>query len=238
MSEEEKKIARFYKDVDLDDSGEGYVLTLDGRPAKTRGGARLASPNAALGDAIATEWREQGENIDKNAMPLTMLLSAVLDSTEGDHDRWRGEIMNYLKTDLVCYRADGPSKLVKRQTDGWDPFLRWMGGEFGAEPVATTGLSVVDQPTELVEAVDAALGALASPVLFSICTLTTITGSAVISLGAWKNAFSADTAFAASRLDETYQQEIWGVDAEAAAREEKIKREYDAVVSFLRFVDG
>ncbi|MEM9989674.1 MAG: ATPase, partial [Pseudomonadota bacterium] len=56
---------------------------------------------------------------------------------------------------------------------------------------------------------------------------------AVLGLALIENTISPDDAFTASRLDETYQSELWGVDAEAAEREKNLYREFNDIIRFL-----
>ncbi|MCL9983805.1 MAG: ATP12 family chaperone protein, partial [Erythrobacter sp.] len=61
---------RFYKDVTLGEAHGGYQVLLDGRGVKTVGGAAQIAPTRALGEALAAEWRNQGEKIDPASLPL------------------------------------------------------------------------------------------------------------------------------------------------------------------------
>ena len=50
-------------------------------------------------------------------------------------------------------------------------------------------------------------------------------GSFVLAAALHRGRLDGEQAFALSRLDETHQQEQWGVDAEAAARAERLRGE-------------
>ncbi|MDP7122771.1 MAG: ATP12 family protein, partial [Alphaproteobacteria bacterium] len=50
-----------------------FLVILDGLTARTPAGGRLILPTSALADAIAGEWRDQGEDINAADMPFTRL---------------------------------------------------------------------------------------------------------------------------------------------------------------------
>jgi chaperone required for assembly of F1-ATPase len=230
------RIKRIYKDVAVKPQGAGYCVTLDGREARTLTRAALAAPSENLAAAIAAEWAAQGEFIDRQTMPLTALLSAAIDAGETGAAEWRAEILNYLGSDLVCYRAETPAALTARQSQVWDPYIGWLGEEFGARLAVTQGVTAIAQPGEAITQVARVLEAPAVFTLFGIYTATKISGSAVLALALWKDAWPADDIFAASRLDEHFQEQKWGADTEAKAREQQLQKDFAAVAEFMRLM--
>jgi len=63
--------------------------------------------------------------------------------------------------------------------------------------------------------------------------LTATCGSLVIALAVFDGRLDAAAAFAASQLDETFQIEAWGEDAEAAARRRNIAADIAATARFI-----
>jgi len=230
------RIKRIYKDVAVKPLGAGYCVTLDGREARTLTRAALAAPSEHLAAAVAAEWAAQGEFIARQTMPLTALLSAAIDAGDVGAAQWRAEILTYLGSDLVCYRAETPAALTARQRQVWDPYVDWLGEEFNSALAVTQGVTAVAQPGEAITQVARALEAPAAFALFGITTATKISGSAVLALALWKEAWSADDIFAASRLDEHFQEQRWGADAEAKAREQQLQRDFFAVAEFMRLM--
>jgi len=232
------RIKRFYEDVAVKPIEEGYGVLLDGRQSRTMGRNPLAAPTENLAAGIAAEWGAQGEFIDRQTMPLTAVLSAAIDSGEAGAAEWRAETLKFLMTDLLCYRATAPATLAERQQEIWDPYIGWLHHEFGAALVVTSGVTAVSQPDAAINQVEHALGELSPLALFAICTATKISGSAVLALALWKGAWPPAEIFAASRLDEHFQELSWGVDAEAKAREQSIEKDFLAVSNFMRLLNG
>ena len=51
---------RFYKSATAEWRDGAFVLTLDGKPARTPGRNAVGLPTQAAGDAVAAEWEAQG----------------------------------------------------------------------------------------------------------------------------------------------------------------------------------
>jgi len=213
--------------------GAGNQLSLDGKTAKTRGGAVLAAPSPALGDAIADEWNGQGEVIDFRSMPMTRFAMTVVDLAETDAGKWRGVLLSFLKSDLVCYRASQPAALVEKQAEIWDPLIDWASKAHGVTLKCGTGVSFVDQPRSAIAAGEQVFASASVAALHGMKTVAEISGSAVIALALAGKAFPASDLFEASRLDERFQAERWGVDAEAAARDAQLKNDFLDAARFL-----
>ena len=236
MISEPARVKRFYKNVTVSEQAGRYAVFLDGRPVKTQGGAQLLAPTLSLAEAIADEWTTQGEHITRSTMPLTGMQSAALDGAD-IADEWLDEIVKYLGSDLICYRADAQEALAKRQAAVWDPYINFMREEFGALLVTTSGIVAVTQPRASSEALRRALKKESPETLFGLQIATAITGSAVLALAVWRHAYSAEEAFEASRVDERFQAESWGVDDEANAREIRLLSDFLTVAQFLLLLE-
>ena len=70
---------RFYQTVEVAPADDGHRVLLDGRPLRTPAKRLLAVPAAGLAEALAGEWRAQGELVQPQAMPLTRLASTAQD---------------------------------------------------------------------------------------------------------------------------------------------------------------
>ena len=233
VSRESSLPARFYTDVSVREADDGFGIALDGRPVRTPARHLLMFPATTLAEAAASEWRGQGKRIDPATMPLTSLANIALDRVTAEMEAVRAEIRAYAATDLVCYRAEAPEGLVARQAALWDPVLGWAEAAFGAPFAIAGGIVHVDQPEASLDRVTEALvphGALA---LAAIHVVTTLTGSALLALGLDCRAYDVETIWRAAHVDEDWQIENWGTDAEAAARRAARRREFDAAALVL-----
>lgn len=229
------KPRRFYRTASAEPAGDGtFVLRLDGRPARTPARAPLALPTAALGEAVAVEWREQGERIDPATMPLTRLANTAIDGISRETEAVRADIARYAGSDLVAYRAGAPERLVAEQAAAWDPVLDWAQAALGARFVPSEGVMFVEQPETSLERVRERLARERSPFrLGALHVMTTLTGSLLLALMHADGALSADAAWAAAHVDELFQESQWGQDSEAAARRDARRSEFEAASRLL-----
>jgi chaperone required for assembly of F1-ATPase len=208
-------VKRFYKNVEVADDPGGAAVLLDGRSVKTPGAKKLVAPTRALAEALADEWRAQADTIDPETMPLTKALNTALDRIAAHRDTIVEELAKYAGSDLLCYRATAPVELVRRQEAAWDPWLDWAAERFGARLAVTAGVTHVEQDTAVLNRLHAAVAAHDDHRLVALHAGITITGSAVLGLAFAAKALSAEATLAAAQVDETYQAELWGGDAEA-----------------------
>ena len=208
---------RFYRDVTVIAVEGGHAIALDGRTARTPARAPLVVARAMVAEGLAAEWRAVADRIDPALMPLTRLACSAIDGVAHARAPVAAEIARYAGTDLVCYRADRPTELARRQALAWDPVLAWAGTRLGVRLAVTTGIGHVGQPDGLATAVLAALPG--EPLaLAAVHTVTTLTGSALLALALAEGHLDVPSVWAAAHVDEDWNIELWGQDAEAAAR--------------------
>ncbi len=217
---------------------EGYGVTLDGKPLRTPAKRPLVAPVSALAEAIAEEWQAQGDTVDPYTMPMMRLTSIAIDLVAPRRAEILAELVNYAGTDLVCYRADHPPELIQRQRDTWQVLVDWATLRFDAPLTVTSGILPVSQPPATLSAFAAALEAYDAMRLTALHAVTTACGSLVIALALLENRLDAETAFAASQLDESYQIEKWGEDSEQAARRAGLREDIEAAARFAAFLRG
>lgn len=227
---------RFYKEAVAVPVEGGHEVHLDSRPVRTPARATLLLPTPALGAAVAAEWAGQGEEIDPRAMMMTGLSNAAIDEIAPNAAKFAAGIAAYGESDLLCYRADSPAPLVQRQAEQWDPLLEWAAARYAVTFAVTSGVLHVAQKPETLARMQAVVGAFDPFLLAGLSTLVTISGSLVCGLALVENAFDPDAVWQAAELDELWQAEQWGDDAEAEARREKRRTEFDAAVTFCRML--
>jgi chaperone required for assembly of F1-ATPase len=224
---------RFYRTVSVDGAALAYRVLLDGKPIRTPARRELALPTRALAEAVAAEWEAQGEHVDPAAMPLTRLVNSALDGVAGREAEVRAEIARYAASDLLCYRAEGPAELVRRQGEAWDPVLAWTHEALGARLVVGQGIVAVTQPPPAVAVIEKALAPLDAFALAAHHVMTTLTGSALLALARGRGHLTAEAAWAAAHVDEDWQISQWGWDAEAKSRRDRRWGEMQAASRLL-----
>jgi chaperone required for assembly of F1-ATPase len=208
---------RFYTDVTIVEAEGGFAIQLDGRPVRTPARALLALPTQALVEAVAEEWRAQGETVEPASMPMTGLANAAIDHVAANKADFAAGVARYAQSDLLCYRADGPDTLVARQAAAWEPLLDWARARYDVAFAVTQGIIPVPQPDETLTRLEAAVVALDPFILTGLSTLVTLSGSLVCGLALVEGGLDRDAIWQAAEIDEAWQVEQWGEDAEASA---------------------
>ena len=224
---------RFYKDVAIKDEGEGVALQLDGKPVRTPGKAPLVLPTRALAEAIAGEWRAQGERIDPTTMPLTKLANSAIDGVSGRELGVIDDILAFAGADLLCYRAHGPRGLTEAQETQWDPVLAWAKDALGAPLVRSQGIVHVAQTAASLDRIKETLAGSDAFSLAALHVMTSLTGSALLALAVALGRMTPEAAWSAAHVDEDWQISQWGEDAEAAARRKNRWRDFEAAARML-----
>ena len=229
---------RVYRQVTIREAPGGWGIALDARPMRTPAKHELIVPSAALAKAIAAEWDAQHDAIRPATMPLTRLAATAIDRTSAQRDLVVTEAANYAGTDLVCYRAERPPELIARQQAEWQPLVDWAMLRYEANLTVTSGIVPQPQSPAALKAFEAAVAAQDDFRLTALHAITAACGSLVIALALLEDRLDADTAFAVSQLDETFQIEAWGEDAEAAARRQALAEDIAAAARFVQLIDA
>ena len=224
---------RFWKEVTAIAEDGGWGIQLDSRPVKTPARAALTVPTQALAEAIAEEWRSVGETIDPRSMPLTGLANAAIDRVAPDREAFASGLARYAEADLACYRAEGPRGLAARQEESWDALLAWGRRRYDVDFATTCGIVHVAQPDATVTRLSHAIASLDAFRLAGLSPLVTIGGSLVAALAVVENAMTPEAAWDAVTVDDRWQLEQWGADAEAETALDNRRRDFMAAARFL-----
>ncbi len=224
---------RFYKDVAVSETPDGFAITLDGKPVRTPGRHILAAPVRSLADTIAAEWEAQTDTIDPVSMPMTRLANTAIDGVAGNLEAVTEDIAKYFGSDLLFYRASFPEALIARQAEHWDPVLRWAADNLGAHFILGEGVMHVTQPDAALAAARGALPADAWSVA-AMHVVTTLTGSALLALALRHKARDEAQVWAAAHVDEDWNSQQWGEDEEVASRRASRLRDFEAAAKALK----
>jgi chaperone required for assembly of F1-ATPase len=224
---------RFYASAGVVDAPDGFAITVDDKPVRTPSGRPLVAPTRGIADAIAAEWDAQKEFIDPLTMPLTRFANSVIDAVVDRVEAVTEDVVKYLGSDLLFYRAGHPDALVAREAALWDPVVFWARDALGAHFILAEGIVHVRQPDSTVSAARAALPD--DPwSIAAVHVVTTVTGSALLALALTRGVIDQDQAWAAAHVDEDWNIEKWGVDEEVAARRAARLVDFRAAASILK----
>jgi chaperone required for assembly of F1-ATPase len=223
---------RFYKTANVAWLENGWGILLDGKPLRSPAKRPFVLPTEALATAIAEEWQAQGEKVAPRTMPLMQLAATAIDRLADARDGLVAETAGYGNSDLVCYRADDPPALARRQEEAWQPLIAWAAERYDVAFNVTTGIVAVEQPAHALATFRRVLEACDLYALTALAAMTGSAGSLVIALALAEGRLSVDEAADAALLDELFQAEKWGSDPEAERRRAAIRADLAAAKRF------
>jgi chaperone required for assembly of F1-ATPase len=230
--------ARFYRHVTVGAKEKGFPIELDDRPVRTPARRTLGAPVSGVAAAIAAEWQAQDKVIDPGRMPLTRLANSIIDGVASAPQPVRAEIERYLNSDLLFYRAEGPEGLLARQALYWDPIVEWAHTALGARFVLAQGVIHMRQPQAAIAAAMQAVPEADSLRdlwrLGALNSVTTLTGSALLSLALAAGQIGTEQAWSTAHVDEDWNMDYWGRDAVAIERREFRFAEMQAAAMVLQ----
>ncbi len=210
------KTKRFWKEAVAEPCEGGFTVRLDARLVKTPLKALLTVPTFAMAEAIAAEWDAQTGLVKPETMPVTRTANSAIDKIVPQFDEVADLLAAYGASDLICYRATEPQALIARQAQAWDPMIAWAADGLQAPLIATGGVIHIAQDPVSLQRLTEQVFALDAFRLAGIHDLIAISGSLVLALAVTHRRVTATEAWALSRVDEHWQQELWGIDDEAA----------------------
>ena len=227
---------RFWKTVHVHPREDGFGISLDEREMKTPLKASLIVPTRAYADGIAAEWDAVEGEIKPLTMHLTRAANATIDSVIEKREAVADMLAEYGGTDLICYRAETPVELVKRQAEAWDPLLQWAE-QLGAPLVPVAGVMFSPQPENSLKTLRNLVHEYDAWRLTALHDLVAISGSLIIGLAVAQKRLSAEQAWPLSRVDEDWQTEQWGADDEADAMAAKKRDDFLRAERLLSLLD-
>lgn len=225
---------RFYREASSARCDGGWRVELDGRAIKTQGGKPQILPTQPLAAALAAEWAGQGEALDPARFVLRDLADYALDAVAPAPEEAIASLLPYAETDTLCYRADPVDPLRALQDQAWDPLLDAAEARWDIRFERVGGVIPRPQPPATIARLERVLAALDPFALAALRNTASLAASLVIGLAAIEPGAEAAALWDAANLEEGWQADHWGRDAEAEARQAKRRAAFLTAVDFAR----
>lgn len=223
---------RFYSNVSVSEAAGGWQVMLDHRVLKTQGGKPQIVPREALAQMLAKEWDDQPEKIDPTLFKARDLADYALDVVTDDPASVADKLVNYADTDTLCYRADPDEPLFARQQEVWEPLLQAFEAREDVQMQRISGVIHRPQNDETLDKLRGRLATLDPFALAALEVMTSLSASLCIGLSALDADADGEALWDAANLEEDWQTELWGCDAEAEARRAKRKGDFLFALKF------
>ena len=214
---------------------EGWAVTANSKQLKTPLGNALILPNPPLAEAIATEWQGMSpRKITKAAMPLASIACIAIDLVREKRASVIADILPYAQTDMLCYRAGEIRALRQLQEQQLDPVIAWAQEALHISLRVTDSIMPVAQPLENAPRLQHLLETMEEWKLAVLAVLTKPLSSLILALAVVHQHLEAENAFILSHLEENFETQKWGVDAE---KEAKIASHRDEILAAGKFLE-
>lgn len=229
---------RFYNLVTSEKTTNGVVVSLDGRQVKTKSGHVLFAPNDGIAALMVKEWAAQEDEIIPDSMPVTQILSTMIDRVSEQRSSMAPLILKYLDTDLVCYLVDMPEELATEQNRYWSPVRTWFEKKYDVSLQTTTGLAAISQDVKAHNGVAAYVDSLDDLHFTLLQLVTSISGSLILALSLLDRASCAQDVFESCFIEEHYKNtlynaEKYGSDPMIEKKQQSVLRDLEAVERIL-----
>ena len=219
------KAKRFWKTVSVAELENGFGILLDARNLMTPLKSKLIVPTKALAEQIAEEWRAVEGEINPELLPMTKRANSAIERVGTLREDVTSHLLDYVDSDLICYRAEEPKSLVHAQT-AWDKWVEWAKG-FDIDLIVTKGIMPVEQPASNRAAAEKWLSKWSDFEFTGVYDFITLNGSFILGMALAEKEFSTIDCFKLSIVDELFQESFWGIDEDALELREGKQKELE-----------
>lgn len=213
-----------------------FEILLDKRILKTPMQKDLIFSNYKIAKETALEWDIDEKEINTENMVFYGLISTAIDKISNDKVSYIENVLGFINTDLICYRADGPNELVDLQNSSWNPIISFIKKYIDVELKFFIGVMPSKQSLEIFNRLKTLINSFSDIEISALHRMTNLTGSIFISICILKGDVLKNEAFELSFLDELYQAKNWGIEQESLDKRDKIAKELNRIISFVELI--
>lgn len=228
---------KFWKTVEVSElTTNSYQILLDKKILKTPMQNDLIFTDYRISYETSLEWDINSDKLDTDEMVFFGIFSTAIDRIVNDRVLYINEIMKFVDTDLICYKADKPDELVKLQNKHWDPILLIIKNYIGEEIQFFTGIMPRTQNIQVHNKIKKLIQNFSNIELSILHRLTNIIGSIFISLCVIKEDILKKHICQLCFLDELWQAENWGIEEESAKKRDKVSKELKKIITLVNYL--
>ncbi|MBE6448295.1 MAG: hypothetical protein E7018_03240 [Alphaproteobacteria bacterium] len=143
------------------------------------------------------------------------------------------KLMQYAATDMLLFWGTD-ANLLEKQEKEWTPVLNWAREEFGEKYKTTKSLDVQKENLDSGKGLKSFMEKLSDKQLAAFYLAALNMRSVLLASALVKGKLNAEQAYKAAYLEELFQADAWGKDAEAEARRHERHQELSDIELFLK----
>ena len=228
---------KFWKTVNIKElPNNKFQLLLDKKVLNTPIQNKLIFSNYDIAYQTSLEWNINSDILNTDDMVFFSIYSTAIDKISIDRKLFIDEIMEFIDTDLICYRAQKPIELFELQKVKWNPVLLNIKSYIDLEISVFEGVMPRKQNIRVHNQIQKLIKKFTDLELSILYRITNITGSIFISLCVLKREIFHDDLFELCYLDELWQAREWGFEEEASAKRDRLSKELNKIVTLVEFL--
>ena len=229
---------KFWKKIEIrQSSSKKFHLLLDNKKLTTPMKKELVLPSEILVNELLREWDQNSDNINIDDLVFYGVLSTAIDKVNLEKDAYVNDIIDFIDTDLICYRAESPNDLIALQNKSWNPILLLIEKYIDVKIKVFKGVMPSNQDQKVHTEIKKLISNLSDVQISVLHRITNLIGSIFLSLCILKKDLLKEDAFECSFLDELWQAKNWGHEEDASIKRNKIRLELNRLIHFVNCIE-
>jgi len=229
---------KFWKKIEIrQSSSKKFHLLLDNKKLTTPMKKELVLPSKILVNEVLREWDQNSDNINIDDLVFYGVLSTAIDKVNLEKDAYVNDIIDFIDTDLICYRAESPNDLIALQNKSWNPILLLIEKYIDVKIKVFKGVMPSNQDQKVHTEIKKLISNLSDVQISVLHRITNLIGSVFLSLCILKKDLLKEDAFECSFLDELWQAKNWGHEEDASIKRNKIRLELNRLIHFVNCIE-
>ena len=229
---------KFWKKIEIrQSSSKKFHLLLDNKKLTTPMKKELVLPSEILVNELLREWDQNSDNINIDDLVFYGVLSTAIDKVNLKKDAYVNDIIDFIDTDLICYRAESPNDLIALQNKSWNPILLLIEKYIDVKIKVFKGIMPSNQDQKVHTEIKKLISNLSDVQISVLHRITNLIGSIFLSLCILKKDLLKEDAFECSFLDELWQAKNWGHEEDASIKRNKIRLELNRLIHFVNCIE-
>jgi len=229
---------KFWKKIEIrQSSSKNFYLLLDNKKLTTPMKKELVLPSEILVNEVLREWDQNSDNINIDDLVFYGVLSTAIDKVNLEKDAYVNDIIDFIDTDLICYRAESPNDLIALQNKSWNPILLLIEKYIDVKIKVFKGIMPSNQDQKVHTEIKKLISNLSDVQISVLHRITNLIGSIFLSLCILKKDLLKEDAFECSFLDELWQAKNWGHEEDASIKRNKIRLELNRLIHFVNCIE-
>ncbi|MDG2187069.1 MAG: ATP12 family protein [Hyphomicrobiales bacterium] len=234
MVEIKNNLKSIFDNISIVTEGLFYKMFISNKPFITLKGNPVNIPNNIFKIQLENELGSYQEKQSNNLVTYNMLIKFA-DNIHSDKDESINFFLKYLDTDLLFYKVNTPSALVKLQEDSWGKIIQRFNSVFKTSWKVTNKIQPLKQDPASISIVKNYLNSLDNMSLQLMDSILKLTGSCLLTILCKQKELSYTEIWEAIYLEEIWYNKYLYKDS---LRKKELEEKKIELESYLKLLDS